>query len=101
MKDKLSIREKAIVTSLKWAKPLMLKNARRNMEKLAGKHELDIIEIQELCGDKIEAVPEKEQNLMVAIILSNILQGFDTKKEMDMVIEMVQTTVNEYWKNKE
>lgn len=97
-RNKPSLRQRMALTSVKGLQKVAVKKGYKNMEKIGTKHRAFIDEIQNKCANIIELEPENQQASIVATVCANIIQGFDTKKEMNIVIEMIQTAVDEYWK---
>lgn len=94
----LTINQRMAIKGVKWAEKIAVKRAKKDMVNMSEKHREFIDELQEKCADLMELVPVEKQGIMCATICSNLIQGFDTKKEMDMVIKMIQSAVDEYWK---
>lgn len=98
-RNKISLRQKMAIAGTKQLQKVAVKKGYNNMIKISDKYRPFIDEIQEKCADIIEMEPnDKQQANIVATVCANIIQGFDTKKEMDLVVEMIQTAINEYWK---
>lgn len=100
-RNKPSLRQKMALKAVDWSKKIAVKKSEKEMIKISDKYRSFINEIQEKCADIIELEPENKQSSIVTTICANIIQGFDTKKEMDLVIDMIQNAINEYWKNDE
>lgn len=97
-RNKLSIRQKMAIFSVKQMQKVMVRKGYRNMVKISDKYRAFIDEIQEKCADIIELEHDDKQQInIVATVCANIIQGFDNKEEMNLVIEMIQHAVNEYW----
>ena len=71
---------------------------RKETKLISERHREFIDDIQNKCADIIELEPEEKQGSIVATVCANIIQGFDTQEEMNLVIEMIQNAINEYWK---
>lgn len=98
MNEKLSLRQKIAIASVKTLQKITMNHSQKQMQKIAQKHEQFIKEIQDKCADIVELEDEKQQPLIIAVVCTSIIQGFDTKKEMDFVTEMIKTAIEEYWK---
>lgn len=99
MKGKeLTIKQKIGVKALEISKKVAVRRAYKKMVKMSEKYRPLIDELQQKCADIIELEPEEQHAPMVATLCANIIQGFDTKEDMMMVLDMVRVTIEEYWK---
>lgn len=96
-RNQLSLRQRMAITAVKGLQGIAKRKAYKQMTKISEKHREFIDEIQSRCADIIELEPENKQGQIVATVCANIIQGFDTKQEMDIVIEMIKTAINKYW----
>lgn len=96
--NKPTLKQRIAIKSINWAKKIATRKTKIEIAKLQKKHEIMINSITEQVQQLVTLEPEQKQNQMVAIIGANIIAGFETKQEMEITIEMIKETIQQYCK---
>lgn len=93
---KLSLRQKMAIKGIKWAEKIAVRKASIGIEKLHEQNKNFIDDIREKVADLIELNEEKNSGQIACMICSEIIAGFETQKEQNLVMEMIKKTLEEY-----
>lgn len=100
IKEKKEHTKKVLATkAIRASQKIAIRKAKKDIRKLYTKHEEMINNLMDETAKIMSLEKEEKQPTMMAMICTNMITGFDTQKEMEMVLEMIKKTLEEY--NKE